>query len=221
VGTAGLGRGWFDPDKKTKAIGVNKKHGIHNMARQLPKSPDQWLTEIRLAWKDARETKSFAHMTGTNVTDADLFHLAPLVCLKLRGREMTGKEADKVTKGALANYVVNTGPDAKVQGLDSNPKMAFALCYVAAHLILGLVNDGRFRFVVQHLAVMHRKLGCGRQLECAGLVQRRLHTPGCVRPSVAEPDHDGGDQNERQPGLARDSGAQVSHVITLCKWCAD
>jgi hypothetical protein len=111
------------------------------MAQPLPKSSDEWLTELRLAWRDARETKSFAHMTGTNVTDADLFHLAPLVCLKFRGREMTGKEADKVTKGALANYVVNTGPDAKVQGLATNPKMAFALCYVAAHLILGLVNE--------------------------------------------------------------------------------
>src|ERR1019366_733000 len=122
-------------------MGVNKQHGINDMARPLPKSSDQWLTEIRLAWKDARETKSFAHMTGTNATDADLFHLAPLVCLKFRGREITGKEADKVTKGALANYVVNTGPDANVQGLESNPKMAFALCYVAAHLILGLVDE--------------------------------------------------------------------------------
>lgn len=122
-------------------MGVNKKHGIHDMARPLPESPDQWLAEIRLAWKDARETESFANMTGTSFTDADLFHLAPLVCLKFRGREITGKEADKVTKGALANYVVNTGPDAKVQGLAANPKMAFALCYVATHLILDLVDE--------------------------------------------------------------------------------
>ena len=122
-------------------MGVNLNQGVYDMARPLPTSPDEWLEEIRLAWKDARETKSFAHMTGTNVTDADLFHLAPLVCLKFQGRESTGKEADKVTKGALANYVVNTGPDANVQGLESNPKMAFALCYVAAHLILELVDE--------------------------------------------------------------------------------
>ena len=122
-------------------MAVNKKHGVYVMARPLPESPDQWLAEIRLAWKDSRETKSFAHMTGTNVADADLFHLAPLVCLKFRGRESTGKEADKVTKGALANYVVNTGPDASVQGLASNPKMAFALCYVSAHLVLELVDE--------------------------------------------------------------------------------
>ncbi len=107
------------------------------MARPLPKTPDQWLKEIRLAWKDSRDTKPFAWLTGTKLTDADLFHLAPLVCLKFRGRKTKGPEAERVTKGALANYVVNT--DSK--GLETRPKMAFALCYVAAHLVLDLVDE--------------------------------------------------------------------------------
>jgi hypothetical protein len=111
------------------------------MARPLPRTPDQWLKEILFAWKDARETKPFAHLTGTTLTDTDLFHLAPLVCLKFRGRKLTGKEADKVREGALANYVVSTGPEAPVQGLESNPQLAFALSYVAAHLVLDLVDE--------------------------------------------------------------------------------
>jgi len=111
------------------------------MARPLPSTPDQWLKEIVLAWKDARETKPFARLTGTKLADADLFHLAPVVCLKFRGRKLTGKEADRVTKGALANYVANTGPDAAVQGLETMPQLAFALCYVAAHLVLDLVDE--------------------------------------------------------------------------------
>ena len=111
------------------------------MPRPLPKTPAQWLKEILLAWTDAREAKPFAHLTGATLTDAEMFHLAPLVCLKFRGRKLTGKEADKVRKGALANYVVNTGPDAPVQGLESHPQMAFALCYVASHLVLDLVDE--------------------------------------------------------------------------------
>jgi len=111
------------------------------MALPLPKTPDQWLKEILLGMKDARETKPFARLTGTTLTDADLFHLAPLVCLKFRGRKLAGAEADRVTKGALANYVVNTGPDAALQGLESKPQLAFALCYVAAHLVLDLVDE--------------------------------------------------------------------------------
>ena len=111
------------------------------MARRLPITPDQWFREIRLAWKDARAAKPFAPLTGTRLTDADLFHLAPLVCLKFRGRKLTGEEADRVREGALANYVVNTGPAATVQGLAAKPKLAFALCYVAAHFVLDLVDE--------------------------------------------------------------------------------
>lgn len=111
------------------------------MTRPLPKAPDQWLKEILLAIKDAKETKPFARLMGAKLTEADLFHLAPLVCLKFRGRQLAGAEVDRVTKGALANYVVNTGPDAPVQGLESRPKMAFALCYIASHLILDLVDE--------------------------------------------------------------------------------
>jgi hypothetical protein len=114
---------------------------VKAMARPLPRTPDQWLKEILLAWNDAKEAKPFARFTGTNLTDADLFHLAPLVCLKFRGRKLKGEEADRVTKGALANYVVNTSPEAAVQGLESKPQLAFALCYVTAHLVLDLVDE--------------------------------------------------------------------------------
>src|SRR4051812_6811872 len=100
------------------------------MVRPLPKTPDQWLKEILLAWQDAVEAKPFGGFMGDKITDAELFHLAPLVCLKFRGRKLKGPEADRVTKGALANYVVNTGPDSAVQGLKSQPQLAFALCYV-------------------------------------------------------------------------------------------
>ncbi len=39
------------------------------------------------------------------------------------------------------NYIVNTGPESAVQGLESKPQLAFALCYVAAHLVLDLVDE--------------------------------------------------------------------------------
>ena len=111
------------------------------MARPLPKTPDQWLKEILVAMKDARKAKPFARLTGMHLGEADLFHLVPLVCLKFRGRKLAGAEADRVTKGALANYVLHAGQDAAVQGLESKPRLAFALCYVAAHLVLDLVDE--------------------------------------------------------------------------------
>ena len=110
------------------------------MALPLPQSLNQWLLEIHLAWEDAVEAKPFARMTGSNLSDATMFHLAPIVCLKFRGQELTGKEADKTTKSVLANYILNTSPGAAKQYIESNPKLAFAFCYVATNFVLGFVN---------------------------------------------------------------------------------
>ena len=111
------------------------------MKRSLPRTPEGWLLEIRLAIKDARETEPFGRMIGQPITDANVFHLAPLVCLKFRGRKLVGREADRVTETALANYVVNSDPEGVDHGLETKPLMAFALCYVTAHLALDLVDE--------------------------------------------------------------------------------
>src|SRR3954466_784841 len=111
------------------------------MKRALMRTPEGWLLEIRLAIKDARETEPFSTLTGERITDANLFHLAPLVCLKFRGRKLIGGEADRVTETALANYAVNSGPDGIDHGLSQKPLLAFAVCYVTAHLALGLVDE--------------------------------------------------------------------------------
>ena len=111
------------------------------MRRPLPRTPAQWLKEIKLAIADASEAEPFGPLVGTEITDANLFHLAPLVCLKFRGRTLRGREADRVTKVALANYVANSDPEGVDHGLEQRPLMAFTLCYVAAHLALDLVDE--------------------------------------------------------------------------------
>jgi hypothetical protein len=64
-----------------------------------------------------------------------------LVCLKFRGREWRGQEAERVTKVALANYIANTDPEGVDHGLEQRPFMAFTLCYVAAHLAFDLLDE--------------------------------------------------------------------------------
>jgi len=111
------------------------------MKHRLPRTPAKWLEEIKLAIADARDAKPFDRLTGEPLTDANLFHLAPLVCLKFRGRKLKGPEAKRVTEVALANYVVNSDPDGIDHGLEQRPLLAFCLCYVAAHLALDLVDE--------------------------------------------------------------------------------
>ena len=111
------------------------------MKRPLPRTPVQWHKEIKLAIADATEAEPFGPLVGTEITPADLFHLAPVVCLKFRGKKLKGREADRVTKVALANYVANSDPGGVDHGLEQRPLMAFTLCYVAAHLALDLVDE--------------------------------------------------------------------------------
>jgi hypothetical protein len=107
------------------------------MKRPLPSTPAEWLQEIKLAIADAKKTKPFGWLFLHRITDANLFHLAPLICLKFRGLKTRGLKAKQVIETALANYVAN----ADAHGLKSRPMMAFVLCYVGAHLALNLLND--------------------------------------------------------------------------------
>ena len=95
--------------------------------RLLPMTPAAWLAEIKLAIADAQKTKPFGWLTGRRITNANLFHLAPLVCMKFRGLDYRDEELrTPVTKGALANYVANSDPDGTDHGLDARPLLAFA-----------------------------------------------------------------------------------------------
>jgi hypothetical protein len=120
------------------------------MKRPLPRTPAQWLKEIKLAIADALGAKPFGPLVGTEITAANLFHLAPVVCLKFRGRKLKGREADRVIKVALANYVANTDPDGIDHGLEHCPMMAFTLCYVAAHLALDLVDEEKAEAILTY-----------------------------------------------------------------------
>jgi len=118
--------------------------------RSLPSTPAKWLAEITSAIADAQGAKPFGLLTGHKVTDADLFHLAPLVALKFRGRKLRGSEAKRVTETALANYVVNSDTDGIDHGLEARPMLAFALCYVAAHLALDLLDERRAEAILTY-----------------------------------------------------------------------
>ena len=85
------------------------------------------------------------------MTDAKLFHLAPLLCLKYRGLNYRDEELRRrVTEGALANYVVNSDPEGIDHGLKSRPLLAFAVCYVTAHYVLDLIADKEAEAIIEY-----------------------------------------------------------------------
>ena len=62
--------------------------------------------------------------------------------MKFRGVDFRNEELrKKVTEGALANYVANSDPDGIDHGLEQRPLLAFAMCYIAAHYVLVLIDE--------------------------------------------------------------------------------
>ena len=121
------------------------------MKRDQPGTPDEWLEEIRLAMADARNTKPFGLLTGQVITDSNLFHLAPLVCMKFRGLDSRNEKLrKKVTEGALATYVANSSPDGIDHGLESRPLLTFAVCYITAHYVLDLIDEEQASAVLDY-----------------------------------------------------------------------
>jgi hypothetical protein len=120
------------------------------MSRPIPQRVSDWFDEIKLAIADAREAEPFGRLIGEQITDANLFHLAPLVCLKFRGKKLTGRAAKRVTETALANYVVNSDPDGVDHALESKPLLAFALCYVSAHLALDFLDEKKAEDILDY-----------------------------------------------------------------------
>jgi hypothetical protein len=121
------------------------------MRQDQPTTPDEWLDEIRLAIADAREAEPIGELIGQPITDANLFHLAPLVCMKFRGldyRDDTLRQ--KATDGALATYIGNSDPEDVDHGLEQRPLLAFALCYVSAHYALDLIDEQEAESVLNY-----------------------------------------------------------------------
>ena len=107
------------------------------MGKPIAKSDSDWLNDIAEAYIDAREAIPFGPLTGTKIKESDLFHMAPMVCLKFRGIKATKKNKQKATDAALSSYVTNENAN---DGILKRPAMGFAFCYVLAHYGLDLVN---------------------------------------------------------------------------------
>lgn len=82
------------------------------------------------------------------ISERDLLHLAPVVCLKVQGIRATKATLTRATDAALASYVAMTSrrPESP-----PSPEMAFAFCYVAAHFGLGLVTEDDASNVLDYL----------------------------------------------------------------------
>ena len=118
------------------------------MKKKTPASANDWLIEIAEAYKDAQEAIPFGPAAGVDITERELFHIAPLVCIKFRGLSRSKNNIKKATEAALSSYVATEElPD----GITKSPYLSFAFCYIASHFGLNLIQENEASEVIQYV----------------------------------------------------------------------
>jgi len=106
--------------------------------KPLPTSNEGWVIELIEAYQDAKAAIPFAEASGHAMTESDLFHMAPLVCLKFRDLVSSEECQKNARQAAIGSYVANL--EAGNRNLQ-DAVMAFSFCYLTAHFGLGLLSD--------------------------------------------------------------------------------
>jgi len=114
--------------------------------RPIATSNEGWIIEIIDAYKDAKAAIPFAEAAGKQISEADLFHMAPLVCLKFRDLLSSGDCRTKAKDAAMGSYMANQ--EAGNRNMN-DPIIAFSFCYITAHFGIGLVNEEKCQSILQ------------------------------------------------------------------------
>ena len=103
--------------------------------RPIPKTPNEWLTEIAAAYQNAHETLPFMPLADVEPNETELFHLAPHVAIKFR--ELPRSRTKPAVDAALSSHVPT---QEQVPAVFDDPCLSFAFCYLASHFGLGLLR---------------------------------------------------------------------------------
>lgn len=148
----------------------------------MPDTVADWLSEIAEAYCDALETIPFGVFAEQDILKNELFHLGPLICLKMRGIERTESNVNKVTEAMLSSYVASK---EHIKGIFENPILAFAFAYLASHYAMGLLPEEKVSEIMQFLDL--RRIEFARRIKkeirkTAGKVARRTSVSARSRP---------------------------------------
>ena len=118
------------------------------MKKKVPASAKEWLTEIAEAYKDAEEAIPFGPAAGVKLTENELFHIAPSVCIKYRGLKRSKNNIKKATEAALSSYIAT---EEMTNGITATPCMSFAFCYIVSHYGLELIDEKEATELLQYI----------------------------------------------------------------------
>ena len=116
----------------------------------IPNNPISWISEISAAYRDAYEAIPFGALLGQRISEKDLFHMTPEICLKFRGIKRTKANAKQATEAMLASYVAT---EDQTEGIFDNPHLTFAFGYLVSHYGMGILREDEITGIMEYLGV--------------------------------------------------------------------
>jgi hypothetical protein len=121
----------------------------------MPNSSKEWLLEIAEAYLDAYDAIPFGKFVGQKITEKELFHMTPHICLKFRGIKKSKKNVNKATDAMLASYVAT---EDQTEDIFRNPHLAFCFGYLACHFALGLLTENEVAGIMDYMELHQTEL---------------------------------------------------------------
>ncbi len=133
----------------------------------MPHAPDDWISEIAEAYYDAYKSMLFGIFAGQKITEKELFHMTPQLCLKFRGIQRTKANVDKATEAMLASYVAT---EDQTECIFNNPHLAFGFGYLASHYGMGLLREDEISEIMEYLE--------GHEIELKSAIEKKIKKTG-------------------------------------------
>ena len=114
----------------------------------MASDPDGWIVEIAKAYYDAYEAIPFGTFVDQSITESELFHMAPHICLKLRGIKPTPSRIKKASDAMLTSYFATKEQD---ENIFDNPHVAFSFAYLASHFGMNLISEKQVAEIMDYI----------------------------------------------------------------------
>ena len=114
----------------------------------IPDNSISWISEIATAYRDAYEAIPFGVLVGQRISEKDLFHMTPEICLKFRGIERTKANVKQATEAMLSSYVAT---EDQTKEIFDNPHLKFAFGYLVSHYGMGILKESEVTELMEYL----------------------------------------------------------------------
>jgi hypothetical protein len=130
---------------------------VMKVKNPVPGSLEAWLVEIAAAYQDASEAIPFGPAAGEPFGEAELFHVAPAVALKLRGLPRSSRKLARLGR-PKPRWPATSPPEMAIRKSSRTRTFPLRSAIWRSHHGLGLVGEAQTEEVMDYVERNRRSL---------------------------------------------------------------